>query len=299
MQRRAGLPESPCGGTVRTLGSMRNPRRPLGHHDAFMRHHATLMRHFCAIAAPSGCGLLPRAGLPDAHDRTNPKAAGILECSRPRRNQRRPPLPRACGPTPTTEGTRDPQKSTHDRSPSWDRRPTRPRAPAPLRLPAGAEPRSAAAGRWHRFPRSHGPIEQKVKRQWLMPGCAAAPAPNRLPSIRSRPSEAPRPKDAGRTRDPHRPLEIRDHHSERRCPGWHRRRHCPTTVLVERSPGARPPESPRKRRPGGPYSTSSVAGSIRTARFMSTCSWRRSPGRSTSCAWSSAITSALASKKVA
>jgi hypothetical protein len=158
---------------------MRYPRRLLGRHDAFMRHHATLMRHLCATFAPllrHPCAAGMRAGRPKEPE--NPRRCGCERMPNGRMNPR---------PAPIRAGSAIMTKS----------------APQPPVVPCEPTPPPPPGPGWrrHGFPRSHGPAEGNVKRQWLTLRCGALmarPAPPQpcrpcqaLPNDRRNPRPAP------------------------------------------------------------------------------------------------------------
>jgi len=79
------------------------------------------------------------------------------------------------------------------------RAPTSTPRPGTPTLPPPAPP--AAAGRRHRFPRSHGPSEQKVNEQWLTFRCHETPAPGSAPAG-PRPARSRIPKEPETRRNP-------------------------------------------------------------------------------------------------
>jgi hypothetical protein len=76
----------------------------------------------------------------------------------------------------------------------------------PDAVPGPPQARSArGAGRWHGFPRSHGPAQHKVKMPWLTLRCRANPSPSSTRPIPSGPcptSEVKMPKEPKSRRNP-------------------------------------------------------------------------------------------------
>ncbi len=77
----------------------------------------------------------------------------------------------------------------------------RPRNVQPLVLPPAARPLPLGR-RGHRFPRSHGPPERKIKATWLTLRCPANPSRSSAQTAPARPARGARGRDAEGTREP-------------------------------------------------------------------------------------------------
>jgi len=214
------------------------------------RRPARAVRHESIASGPAR-----DAERPDEPERRrNPDVSAIIA---------RPAPPHPFPPVPSdAERPKEPESRRNPGVTAGQTRPCRAgQAPVPLRPPAGAGTDS------------HGLMDHPKRtlrgngfNTWLRRGRES----EQSPSIRTWPSEAIA-------------VEIPDEPETRTDPAESeltRARKLSAMDTAASSSLALDQGGPWKRRPERPYSTSSVCGSISTARFMSTCSWRRSPGRS-------------------